>query len=87
MQYKLSVFNHYFTTEDNQVGIFNTLTGAIIGVSIEEYNLLLELNINDEEILSDKERIYISNGFLVPYTLNEYEEIHIERIKSILEQK
>ena len=81
MKYKPSVFNYYFATDNGNTGIFNTLSSSIIGLPDEDCE---KLKTDSSTLKPDIEHALISNGFLVPYVLNEYDTVHTKRIQSIL---
>ena len=81
MKHKASVFNYYFALDKGMTGIFNTLSGSIIGLPDDDCEKLK----NDSSALKQNiQDSLISKGFLVPYVLNEYDAVHMKRIKSIL---
>ena len=81
MKYKSSVFNYYFALDNRMTGIFNTLSGSIIGLPDDDCEKLK----NDSSALKpDTQNSLVSKGFLVPYILNEYDAVHMKRIQSIL---
>ena len=76
MRYKLSGFNHYFSFGGDEIGIFNTYSGAVIGLSPNEY---VELKNGDGNIDA-----LVKQGILVPYHKNELDELYVNRAKRML---
>ena len=76
MRYKLSGFNHYFSFGGDEIGIFNTYSGAVIGLSPNEY---VELKNGDGDIDA-----LVKQGILVPNHKNELDELYVNRAKRML---
>lgn len=81
MKYKPSVFNYYFALDNGMTGIFNTLSGSIIGLPDDD---CVKLKNDSSALKPDIQNSLVSKGFLVPYVLNEYDAVHMKRIQSIL---
>lgn len=81
MKYKPSAFNYYFSISAGITGIFNTLSGSIIGLPDND---CAKLRDDSSTLDTDSQNSLPSNGFLVPYSLNEYDAVHMKRIQSIL---
>ncbi len=85
MRYKLSKFNYSFIIDSKTMGIYNTLSKALIGLDLQEYE---QLNSYSEKGISEEdEKIYLDNGILVPYTKNENNVINSTRINSIINNR
>lgn len=81
MKYKPSAFNYYFSISAGITGIFNTLSGSIIGLPDND---CAKLRDDSSTLDTDSQNLLASSGFLVPYSLNEYDAVHMKRIQSIL---
>ena len=75
MRYKLSSFNHYFSLSSEEIGIFNTYSGAVIGLTHTEFEELKNGRGNTD--------ILEKQGILVPYYKNELEELYVNRARRI----
>lgn len=84
MKYKLSVFNYFFDLGNEETGIYNSLSNSVAGLSSESLQKLKNFSDRKENLEPEFERLLISNGFLVPYFLNEYDIINKKRVRSIL---
>ena len=76
MRYKLSNFNHFFSLGSDEIGIFNTYSGAVVGLSPVEYE---ELNNGRGDIDA-----LVKQGILVPGHKNEIDELYVNRAKRML---
>ena len=85
MKYKPSVFNYYFDLDNDGIGIFNTLSNSIAELTPENYRNMK--NFDENKFEADVKNALVSNGFLVPYILNEYDAINKKRVDSILNDK
>lgn len=85
MKYKLSKFNYVFNIDNRTMGIYNTLSKALIGLDMQEYEQLYMYSSN--EISVDKEKIYLDNGILAPYIKNENNVVNKTRIESIISNR
>ena len=83
MKYKLSKFNYNFTIDSKTMGIYNTLSKALIGLDLQEYE---QLNMYSNNMIpKEKEQVYLDNGILIPYTKNENNVVNCSRINSIID--
>lgn len=76
MQYKLSRYNYYFNSEKDEIGIFNTFSGAVVGLSPAEFDDLKQENGNLEP--------YIRSGIMVPFYQNELDELYANRVSRMV---
>lgn len=76
MQYKLSRYNYYFDFGEEEVGIFNTFSGAVVGLTQSEFE-----NLKQEKGDIDS---HVRNGILVPFFKNELDDIYVNRAKRIV---
>ena len=84
MRYKASLFNYYFDLDNGATGIFNTLSGSLAGFEADKCRMIKNFGEGNYDLEQDTINALISNGFIVPYVLNEYDFINSRRIKSIL---
>ncbi len=84
MRYKASLFNYYFDLDNGATGIFNTLSGLLAGFEADKCRMIKNFGEGNYDLEQDTINALISNGFIVPYVLNEYDFINSRRIKSIL---
>ena len=76
MQYKLSCYNYYFSFGEDEVGIFNTFSGAVVGLTLSEFE---NLKRGKGDIES-----HVRNGILVPFFKNELDAIYANRAKHMV---
>ena len=84
MKYKLSTFNYFFDLDNENVGIYNSLSNSVAGLTAENFQKLKNFSEGKETLDSQTESSLASNGFLVPYFLNEYDIVNKKRVRSIL---
>jgi len=76
MRYKLSSFNHYFSLSSEEIGIFNTYSGAVIGLTHTEFENLKNGRGNTD--------ILEKQGIVGPYYKNELDELYVNRARRML---
>ena len=76
MQYKLSHYNYYFNIGKDEVGIFNTFSGAVVGLTPSELDDL-------KQEKGDLEP-FVRNGIIVPFFKNELDELYANRVNRII---
>lgn len=76
MQYKLSHYNYYFNIGKDEVGIFNTFSGAVVGLAPSELDDLKQEKGNLEP--------FVRNGIIVPFFKNELDELYANRVNRII---
>lgn len=77
LEYKLSKYNHTIE-KDNRVVLFNTYTGALSILSLEEFNLYLHPEQADE--INKYTKLFIDNGYWIHYLRDEFTEIKINNL-------
>lgn len=82
MSLKPSIYNFYFDVGDNKIGVFNTLSKALLVLDRDEYDNLLHDN---SALLMDVKEKLVKNNILVSPTVNEHGEVNIIRAKGILD--
>lgn len=85
MKYKLSKYNYIFNINNETMGIYNTLSKALVGLDLQEYKQLE--GYSEHSISKEKEQIYLENGILIPYFKNENSAVNKARINSIINNK
>ena len=81
MNLKPSIYNFYFDTDDSKMGVFNSLSKALLVLEPNEYMDL----INDNTLLPAEIREkLIKNSILVPSIVNEHEKVNLVRTNGIL---
>lgn len=76
MQYKLSRYNYYFNFGEDEIGIFNTFSGAVVGLTPLEFESLKREKGDIES--------HVRNGILVPFFKNELDAIYVNRVKHLV---
>ena len=84
MKYKPSVFNYYFDFDDKRVGIFNTFSGAITGLTKQNFQKFKNFLEDKESLEPEIESKLSENCFIVPYVLDEYAAFNAKRIINLL---
>ena len=81
MNLKPSIYNYCFDIDDNEIGIFNSLSKALVALERNEYNSLLhDISALPADIITKLEK----SNILVPSTVNEHESVNILRTNGIL---
>lgn len=81
MNLKPSIYNYYFDIDDNEIGIFNSLSKALVALERNEYSSLLhDISALPADIIAKLEK----SNILVPSTVNEHESVNILRTNGIL---
>lgn len=80
MQYKQSKYNLVIEKNEGYVLLFNSNSGSLLELSVDEYRNFCKNTLSDED-----KKTFIKQGFIIPKDINEYNQILFNETKLIYE--